>query len=265
MSNKDSVKQTLIVAFLVCIACSVVVAGAAVSLKPNQVKNKLLDRNKNILAAAGLYNEDENSLADVPGLFEKFTVKLADLEENVLLDEQQAAERGIDLNVYDQRKAAKDPASSMELDSDTDIAGINRRARYASVYVIENDSGIERVVIPVHGYGLWGTLYGFMALEQDMNTVAGLGFYEHKETPGLGAEVDNPRWKAIWVGKEIYDENGTVLAEVLKGAVNQQAAAAKYQVDGLSGATLTSRGVSNLVKYWLGEQGFGPLLASLKQ
>lgn len=265
MSNKDSVRQTLIVAFLVCIACSVVVAGAAVALKPNQLENKLLDRNKNILAAAGLYNEDENTLADVPALFEKFTVKLADLEEKVLLNEQQAAERGIDLSVYDQRKAAKDPAASVQLSAEEDIAGIKRRAKYASVYVIENESGIEKMVIPVHGYGLWGTLYGFMALEKDMDTVAGLGFYEHKETPGLGAEVDNPRWKAIWVGKEIYDPNGVVAAEVMKGAVNQDGDMAKYQVDGLSGATLTSRGVSNMVKYWLGDQGFGPLLASLKQ
>ncbi len=265
MADKDSVKQTLIVALLICIACSVVVATTAVALKPDQQRNKLLDRNKNILAAAGLYDENKHSESDIPQLFEQFSVGLVDLQENTLLTAEQAAEQGIDLASYDQRKASKDPGFSKALSGDEDIAGIGRRERYANVYMLKDGDDIQRIVLPVRGYGLWGTLYGFMALEGDMDTVAGLGFFEHKETPGLGAEVDNPKWKAIWIGKEIYAEDMTVAAEVLKGAVVKNNPKEIYQVDGLSGATLTSRGVSNLVKYWLGDSGFGPMLATLRQ
>ncbi|MEM8499069.1 MAG: Na(+)-translocating NADH-quinone reductase subunit C [Pseudomonadota bacterium] len=265
MADKDSVKQTLIVALLICIVCSVVVATTAVALKPDQQRNKLLDRNKNILAAAGLYDEDQHSESDIPQLFEQFSVGLADLQEKTLLTAEQAAEQGIDLSSYDQRKASKDPSLSKALSGDEDIAGIGRRERYANVYMLKDGDDIQRIVLPVRGYGLWGTLYGFMALEGDMDTVAGLGFFEHKETPGLGAEVDNPKWKAIWVGKEIYAEDMSVAAEVLKGAVIKNNPNEIYQIDGLSGATLTSRGVSNLVEYWMGDSGYGPLLATLRQ
>jgi Na+-transporting NADH:ubiquinone oxidoreductase subunit C len=120
------------------------------------------------------------------------------------------------------------------------------------------------VVLPIHGYGLWGTLYGFLSLEGDGNTVIGLGFYEHKETPGLGAEVDNPKWKAIWPGKKVYDDQGEVAVQVVKGGVDKASDEAIHQVDGLSGATLTSRGVENLLRFWLGDEGFGPFLAKLR-
>jgi len=240
------------------------VSSAAVAFKSLQTENKLLDRNKNILAAAGLYKEGEHSEADVPALFGAFTVKLADLENNTLLTAEQAADLGFDVALYDQRKASKDPALSSSLASGADIASLGRRERYSSIYLIENEQGIERIVLPIRGYGLWGTLYGFMALEDDMNTVSGLGFYEHKETPGLGAKVDDPSWKATWVGKEIYAGDGGVAIEVLKGAVNRESDAAIHQIDGLSGATLTSRGVHNMMQYWLGPEGYGPLLTSLR-
>ena len=123
---------------------------------------------------------------------------------------------------------------------------------------------LDKIILPIRGYGLWSTLYGFMALESDGNTIAGLGFYEHGETPGLGGEVDNPRWKSIWPGKLVYQGNDVAI-EVLKGAVRADSDQAQWQVDGLSGATLTTKGVDNLVKYWLGEQGFKPLLDNLRQ
>ena len=130
--------------------------------------------------------------------------------------------------------------------------------------VRDADNNLEKVILPVHGYGLWSTLYGFVALESDLNTIAGLGFYEHGETPGLGGEVDNPRWKALWEGKQAYRE-GNVAISVIKGAVNPQASTAAWQVDGLSGATLTSKGVNNLVRFWLGQDGFAPFLSNLRQ
>jgi Na+-transporting NADH:ubiquinone oxidoreductase subunit C len=132
------------------------------------------------------------------------------------------------------------------------------------VYLVNDEAGaLDRIILPIRGYGLWSTLYGFVALESDANTIVGLGFYEHAETPGLGGEVDNPSWKAKWSGKLAY-KNGDVAISVLKGAVNPAAADAQWQVDGLSGATLTTKGVHNLVQYWLGDDGFAPLLGNLR-
>src|SRR5690606_17188592 len=114
----------------------------------------------------------------------------------------------------------------------------------AEVYLVNDAQGqLERIILPVHGYGLWSTLYGFMALESDLNTVVGLGFAEHGETPGLGGEVDNPSWKAKWPGKKVY-KDGEVELGLIKGTVDPSSANADWQVDGLSGATLTSNEVS---------------------
>ncbi len=253
MSSNDSIGKTLLVAFALCIVCSVVVSTAAVVLKPSQEKNQALDRKRNILAAAGMLEEG----VSVEEQFSNFTTKVVDLRTGKFTD-------AVDPQEYDQRSASKDPAMSDALESENDPAKILRREHYALVYLLENEQGgIERIVLPVHGYGLWGQLYGFIALESDADTVAGLGFYEHKETPGLGAEVDNPSWKSQWPGKQVY-RDGEVAIQVIKGTVDRSAPNAQYKVDGLAGATLTTRGVSNLVQYWLGDNGFAPFLDNLK-
>jgi Na+-transporting NADH:ubiquinone oxidoreductase subunit C len=261
--NKDSMANVLTVALGVCFVCAIIVAGSAVSLKPTIQANKALDRNKNILIAAGLYKAGETQDSDIDGLFEQFTIRVVDLEQKRFLTEDQIAAAGIDVSKYDQRKAAKVAGMSMELTNAQDIASISRRARYSVAYLLEKGGKIDRIVLPVHGYGLWSTLYGFLALQGDGNTVAGITFYEQKETAGLGGEVDNPRWKNLWVGKEIYDD-GEVALTVIKGSVDPSLPQAVHQIDGLAGATLTSKGVENLIAYWLGEEGFGPLLANLQ-
>ena len=112
---------------------------------------------------------------------------------------------------------------------------------------------------------MWGILYGYLAIENDFNTVAGLEFYEHKETPGLGAEIDNPKWKSLWKGKKIYKDNGEVSLKVIKGSVLNNSINYKYEVDGLSGATLTCNGVSNLIAYWMGNDGYLNFIQKLKE
>ncbi len=170
----------------------------------------------------------------------------------------------LDVNEYDQRKAAKDPAKSIKISSEQDIAKISRRAKLASVYLLKEGDVIKQVVLPVHGYGLWSTLYGFISLDGDFNTIGGLRFYQHGETPGLGGEVDNPKWRDQWHGKKAFDENGELKIEVIHGHVDYKSVGAEYKVDGISGATLTSRGVSNLVNYWLGDNAFGPYLKKMR-
>ena len=120
---------------------------------------------------------------------------------------------------------------------------------------------ILQVVLPVYGKGLWGTLYGYLALKSDLETIQGLTFYQHKETPGLGGEVDNPRWKAMWDGRKLYDPSGKPKAMVFKGPAPKDNL---YAVDGLSGATITSRGVTNLIRYWASDDGYGTFLKTLK-
>ena len=90
-------------------------------------------------------------------------------------------------------------------------------------------------------------------------------YHTHKETPGLGAEVDNPRWKSLWKGKKIYSSSGEVKISVIKGLVDPDSLEADYQIDGLSGATITSRGVSNMLSFWLGDLGYGKFLKKLKK
>ncbi|NDH40895.1 MAG: Na(+)-translocating NADH-quinone reductase subunit C, partial [Gammaproteobacteria bacterium] len=190
--------------------------------------------------------------------FEQVETRIVDLDEGRFVD-------GVDPATFDQREAAKDPESSRAIPSEQDVAKLVRREDQALVYLVRSENGdLDKIILPIRGYGLWSTLYGFMALESDGNTVAGLGFYEHGETPGLGGEVDNPRWKSLWPGKQVY-RGDQVSIQVLKGSVPAGSNDAAWQVDGLSGATLTTKGVDNLVRYWLGEQGFKPLLDNLRQ
>ena len=256
MSNNESIKKTFIVATLLCLVCSVVVSTAAVLLKPAQVANKEKDFKINILRAGGLYDEGIAAGKSIDEMFANISTKLVDLDTGRYTD-------AVDVETYDQRKAAKDPALSDSLSAAQDLAKISNREKYAKIYMVENAEGIEKLILPVKGYGLWSTLYGFVALEADLNTVSSFAFYEHAETPGLGGEVDNPSWKALWVGKQVYNGEEVGL-EVIKGNVNPNSATAQYQVDGLSGATLTSVGVSNLVKFWMGDMGFAKFINNLK-
>ncbi len=258
-SSNDSVRRTLLIALSLCVVCSILVSGAAVILKPAQDANKLLDRNKNILSAAGLFDPATHSDADVEELFAQFTPRIVDLEQGRFLSAAETAQLGIDLASYDPRRAINDPRYSEALSADDDIANIKRRLRYPMVYVVESGSRIEQIVLPVNGYGLWGILYGFLVLEGDGNTVDGIGFYELKETPGLGAEVTNPDWRGQWQGKTIYDARGNVALEVVRGA-----GSGSSEISGIAGATLTSRGVENLIQFWMGENGFGPFLQNLR-
>lgn len=256
-SQKESTVRTLTVAVLVCLVCSVFVAGAAIALKPTQVENRLLDKQRSILAIAGL-GEAGMSGAKVKELFDStITAKLVDLEDGKFSD-------AFDPITFDPLKAAKDPKTSSVLKSSEDIAGIKRQERYTTVYMVEKDGEVETLILPVRGYGLWSTLHGFIAVKGDLNTVVGMGFYQHGETPGLGGEVDNPKWTGQWPGKTLFDENGDLAVQVVKGGVDPQSPRAEHQVDGLAGATLTGNGVDNLLKFWLGQNGFGPFIANLR-
>jgi Na+-transporting NADH:ubiquinone oxidoreductase subunit C len=252
------------VALLLCLACSLLVSSSAVGLRNIQDRNKLREKQKNILMAAGLFHPGENSNSEVETLFEQVTPRIIDLGTGEYLPESdyQSILGVKNVNDYDQKLASKDPALSDPVPGSEDIASIKSREKYSFVYLVMEEGDVKLMVLPIRGYGLWSTLWGFVAVDAqtlkqgpEHLTIAGLKYYDQKETPGLGGEVDNPLWLADWPGKHIYDANWNVQIEVTKGG-----ATGEYEVDALSGATITSNGVSNMLKYWFGQDGFRPYL-----
>ncbi|KAA5546071.1 Na(+)-translocating NADH-quinone reductase subunit C [Roseiconus nitratireducens] len=263
MPQRDSFAGTLITATILCIACSFVVSVAAVGLRDKQEANKVLDRQKNILDAAGLsYGEfgksaSELSKEQIDELYSWVSEELVDLDTGEFVSDAKPSD-------YDAREAAEKPDTSVPIVDPQFDPGVDRREKIAKVYFVTKPGSdtFQQVVLPVYGKGLWSTLYGYLALRSDLKTIQGLTFYEHAETPGLGGEVDNPAWKAQWEGKELYDDSGKPAALVYKGSAPD---GNPYAVDGLSGATITSRGVTNLLRYWASDDGYGPFLARLRK
>ncbi len=256
--RSDSMFKTLFVAVAVCVVCSVVVSTAAVMLKSIQEENRENDRKRNILIAAGLLESGEKPAdEEIDALFAKIEPRVVDLQTGEFVE---------DISPDDINEAAelKTPGEHITLSTEDDVAGIRQRANLRVVYFLRDDDKIERIILPVRGRGLWSMMYGFIALAGDGNTVEAMEFYAHGETPGLGAEIENATWKAGWVGKKIFDESGKPQLEVIKGLVDTDAENAVYEIDGLSGATITARGVTNLIHFWFGNLGYGPMLARLK-
>ena len=253
MQNKDSIKNTIFIGIGLCLVCAAIISVIAVGLKEQQKKNAILDQQKKIVAAADL----EPFYGSVNNAFNSIEEKIIDIEEGLITKDS--------TEKYDLSKELRDPSRHIVLSSIEDIATIKKRENFSKIFLEYREGQLNTVILPVRGYGLWGILYGYLAISSDLNTIVGLEFYEHKETPGLGAEVDNPKWKALWRGKKIYDENGEILIKVVKGKVDNNSDMSTYEVDGLSGATLTSNGVSNLLAYWLSDSGFKKFLNNLKQ
>ncbi len=252
---QHSARRTVGVALAVCLVCSLFVTSAAVMLKPIQIANQVKERQRVLVELAGL----TASGLSIESAYRLFDVRMVELASGNFVDDQ-------DTERFDITKAAKDEAQSTALTREEDIAQIQRKPKYLPVYLIHNEAGkLETLILPIYGHGLWSTLYGFIALEGDLRTVKGLRFYQHAETPGLGGEVDNPRWLTSWEGKVIFDEAWQPRIELIRGSVGSATPDSQHKVDGLSGATMTTRGVDNLLKFWFGENGFGPFLLRLRE
>ena len=249
MSKKESPIKTIVVAVILSLVCSVVGERAAIQLKPTQELNKELDRKRNILIAAGLL-EQGGTKAEIEELFKQVETQVVDLSTGEFVEPPKD---------FNQRKFAKNPETNKVLEGKADVASIKKRSTLANVYLVRDGQTLETIILPVHGYGLWSTMYGFLALQPDTTTVVGFKYYEHGETAGLGGEIENPTWRAIWPGKEVLNEQGEPVIKLVKGSAQNE-----HQVDGLSGATLTSNGVENTLVYWLGEDGFGPFLERVR-
>ncbi|QWF71631.1 Na(+)-translocating NADH-quinone reductase subunit C [Methylomonas paludis] len=252
--SNDSLRKTVNVALALCLVCAVLVSLATVALRPLQVHNKALDMKKNILDVANLLDDTTN----IDQTFkDRIESKLVDLKTGNYIDT-------LNVDEYDQRKAAKDPELSEAIPPEKDIASIRVKAKYAKVYLVKKGDQLQSIILPVSGYGLWSTMYGFLSLEPDGQTVQSINLYDQAETPGLGGEVVNPIWRGTWKGKKVYSDKGEVVLALVKGGVDPSRPDAVNKVDGLAGATLTSRGVSNLIQYWLGNEGFAAYLNKIR-
>lgn len=252
MSKKnESLGKTIGVVLALCLVCSILVAGSAVALKPLQEKNAALAMQRNILDAAGILEPG----MDVPAVYDKRINALV-----VSLKDYQVRQ-DIKPSNFSNREAASDPATSTQLSDSADIAGIGTLENMTEIYlVLDKDGNRNGVVLHIRGQGLWGTMYGLLSLKDDYDTIRGVYFYEHSETPGLGGEITNPSWVKTWEGKEIYGEDGKVKFDLVKGGANSE-----HEVDALSGATLTSNGVDALIDFWMSERAYGPLLDKLRK
>lgn len=255
--RKETTAKTLMVAAILSVVCSIALAATVTLLKPIQTVNKSLEKQRRILEAASLMPAGKVSAQEVRDIFATLERYLVDLEtgkfEPISLDDP-----------FDLEKATKDTARSIALTPEQDIAKIRRRANQVDVYVLRNEAGkLKELILPVSGYGLWGPMHGYLVLHDDSNTVAGITFTAHAETPGLGGEIDNPRWKALWAGKKLYGDDGEVALNVRKGVDNNKPEAI-YQIDALSGATLTSNGVTHMLQFWGDDLGYRKFLDNVR-
>jgi Na+-transporting NADH:ubiquinone oxidoreductase subunit C len=244
--------SVLVLAFV----CSALVAGAAVGLRPMQEANRALDQKKNILYAAGLYDSEKS----IEEMFTPIETKIVDLATGNFVTEEV-----VDPATFKQAKAAFTDEFGRNLTGEEDIAKIKRLEKYSVVYLVKNQGKTEQVILPVRGKGLWSTMYAYVSLAADMSTIKGVSFYEHGETPGLGGEIENKRWQESWQEKKIYSDSGEVVLSFAKGKSSATGAASLHEIDGLSGATLTTKGVDSLMEFWFDDHGFKPFITAMKK
>jgi Na+-transporting NADH:ubiquinone oxidoreductase subunit C len=247
-----SAGYTLRFAALVGVIASAVVATASVVLDSRQQANRLLHRQRQVLEVVGLGpTEGRFSAGDVTRLFDENIRTLAiDLESGMIAPD-------IDPSTFDQERATQDPATSRP--APANAARVPRLPRHALVYLLLRGNDVDAVVLPFQGVGLWSTVHGFIALESDLSRVRGVTFYEHAETAGLGARISDPAWRSLWVGRRVFDDEWRPRLTVVKGRA-PPAGESPFEVDGISGATLTGNGVTKALQFWLGDQVLGPYL-----
>ena len=257
--NNDSPIKAFLVVLVVAVVCSSLVSAAVVILRPIQLNNQLLDRSSNIMQLTGLLTEgaepgDEEMLA----LYKSLDIRIVDIDQGLF-------DSAVNADTFDKRRAASNPELSVPVPAEYDLASLGRRSRYAPVYLVWREDELERIILPIRGAAMWSTLYGYLALEADLNTVAAATFYEHAETPGLGDQITRPDWLEQWQGRQIYDAQGELRFAVSAGRVEPGSPAAQHEVDALTGATVTADAVTSLVRYWMGPHGYQPFLDQLRE
>ena len=244
----ESRTKTLVMAFLVAAVCALMVSGATVLLRPIQAANRAAEEQARI----------EALVRGIPGMADLLEQSGGTLSTVVIdLDDGRAAQ---DVTTDTLDTFLADTGNWTSLDAGADLAGLGQRPDYAQIFLLRQGDAISLVLLPMTGQGYGGRIDAILALEGDMNTIAGIAITSHSETPGLGGRIEDPSWQASFPGTEIRDDSGELRFNVARGD-----ASGPYQVDGITGATRTGRGISNMVRFWLGSDGYGPLIRAIER
>jgi Na+-transporting NADH:ubiquinone oxidoreductase subunit C len=253
--RRESATRTLVVTLAVCLVCSVFVSATAVLLRPYREAHLRRERDARI----------REILQRTPGIQDLLQGEGASaLEAHVYDLETGAVEPSLDVAAYDAVAAARDPARSVAIPPERDLARLERRERYAPLYVVRRGGRLEVIVLPIRGRGYGSVIHGYLALAGDADRVLGITFTEHGETPGVGSEIETDDWRGLWVGKRVRDDAGEVRIRVVDPDAPPEGDP-RHRVDGIGGATRSSQGVGNMVRFWVGEDGFGPTLRRLRE
>lgn len=244
----ESRAKTVIVAFLVSSVCAVLVSGATVLLRPIQTANRAAEEKARI----------EELVQGIPGMSALLEQSAGELTTVVIdLDKGRAAP---DVTPDTLDAALADPTNWTSLDPAVDLAGLGQRPNYVRIFLLRDGDTVSLALLPVTGQGYGGRIDAILALREDMNTIAGLAVTDHSETPGLGGRIEDPSWQAKFPGTQIRDTNGEVQFRVTRGT-----ASSAFEVDGITGATRTGSGVTQMIRFWLGPDGYGPLLQAINR
>lgn len=233
-TERESVLRTMLVAVGVALVCSAMVTSAVHFLRPIQAAYGALERNRAIALAAGVIDADAGD-AEVVTAF-------LDLEAVVLDTTGGGIAADLDGHSYDHWAEAGEGGP-----------------RFVPVYLAGKQGAPGLLVVPVDGKGMWSTLYGYLALEADLNTVHRLVIHGHGETPGIGDRIQSPEWLAQWAGKRLRDDAGRLRIQVSADAT----VADEHRVDVITGATITSQAVGRMVRQRLGPEGYQAALLEL--
>lgn len=255
--NNESPLKAVIVVTTTAMLCSVLVTMAAVTLHPVQRAYQDLERNRFLVGISGL-TDGVADLSDreVVSLFQTLEARIVDLSTGAFDDTYNP-------DSFDAWNAATDPELSVAIPVEADAAKLSQRSRLLTVYLVSDADQLQRMIFPIYGQGMWSTIYGFIALDADLNTIADITFYEQGETAGIGDKILRPDWQVGWRGRKLYDDTGRLRFRIGASAV-PATHAADYQVDAITGATVTTDAVTNLVGYWFGPHGFAPFLDSFR-
>lgn len=256
--NTDKPQTAFLIVVAVALVCAVLVSLSAIGLRPIQERNALIERSRNIVALSGLV-EPGRALSG-----EEILAAIAQMDVRVVNIDTGEFEDGIDPAEFDPRAAVLDPEFGVAIAPEQDLAQLGRRSRYEIVHIVWEGDAIKRVILPIVGQGMWSTMYGYIALENDFSTIAAATFYEQAETAGLGDKITDPDWLATWQGRALFGNDGRFRFRVAAGPVDPGSAAAGHEVDGISGASVTGSAVSRLVQYWFGPNGYERFLTNMR-
>jgi Na+-transporting NADH:ubiquinone oxidoreductase subunit C len=247
--NVETLPRTLLVAAGVALFCSAIVSIAVHTLRPLQLAFDSLERNRAVLVAANLLPSGEISDREIVARFLDLDARVVDLDTGWFRS-------GLDAHAYDHWQQRDEDQAAVEA-GPGDVPGPATNGRNVPVYLVRKADGFEQIVLPVDGRGMWSAIYGYIGLDEDLNTITGVIFHRHGETPGIGDRIQDRSWLATWQGKQIRDDDRILRFRVAKGA------SGPFEVDVVSGASVTTEATGEIVRNWLGDDGFGPFLENL--